>query len=196
MNGGQVGLFDADIHGPSLPTLIKPTEMSDSPNEELIPAFINNGIKLMSYGYIQESNNQPAILRGPIASNLLKQLLFKTDWGHLDYLVIDCPPGTGDILLSITQELKLSTALIITSPHEMSYVDVEKGIEMFNKVNVSNFAIIENMSYFTCSNCDEKHHIFGSGRLQHTASKYGIQQWYELPINQNYHRIMNQKSRY
>ena len=138
----------------------------------------------MSYGYIQESETQPAILRGPIASNVLKQLLLNTDWGNLDVLIIDCPPGTGDILLTITQELELDSAVIITTPHELSYVDVKKGIEMFKKVNVPIASIIENMSYFTDPNTNEKHAIFGKGRLIPTAKTYNISHWLELPINQ------------
>jgi len=182
-NGAQVGLFDADIHGPSLPTLIQPTDIGSTIDENQLPPFLSNGIKLMSYGYIQEQANQPAILRGPIASNLLKQLLFKTDWGYLDYLIIDCPPGTGDILLTITQDIQLSSAIIVTSPHPLAYVDVQKGIEMFRKVNVPITSIVENMSYFICNNCDEKHYLYGSGQLQNFAKKNNISNWFELPVN-------------
>jgi ATP-binding protein involved in chromosome partitioning len=163
--------------------MIKPSDIASSLDEEMLPPFLNNNIKLMSYGYIQSQANQPAILRGPIASNVLKQLLFKTDWGYLDYLIVDCPPGTGDILLSLTQEIKLSGAVIVTNPHELSYIDVQKGIEMFRKVNVPIFSLIENMSYFICSNCDEKHHVFGSGKLQSFAKKYHLPQWFDLPID-------------
>ena len=184
-NGAQVGLFDADIHGPSLPTLIKPSDIATTLDEEMLPPFINNGIKLMSYGYIQDQSNQPAILRGPIASNLLKQLLFKTDWGYLDYLIIDCPPGTGDILLTLTQDIQLSAAIVITSPHPLAYVDVQKGIEMFRKVNVPITSIIENMSYFTCNNCEEKHFIYGTGNLQKFAKKNHIRSWFECPIDKH-----------
>ncbi|MEK9728136.1 MAG: P-loop NTPase [Candidatus Margulisiibacteriota bacterium] len=183
MNGAQVGIFDADIHGPSLPTLIKPSSIATTLDEDKLPPFINNNIKLMSYGYIQKQANQPAILRGPIASNLLKQLLFKTDWGYLDYLIIDCPPGTGDILLTITQDIQLDGAIIVTSPHELAYVDVQKGVEMFQKVNVPILSLIENMSYFLCENCDQKHYLYGSGRLQKFCMKNNIKLWYDLPFN-------------
>ncbi|MGA0241946.1 MAG: P-loop NTPase [Candidatus Marinamargulisbacteria bacterium] len=183
MHGAQVGLFDADIHGPSLPTLVQPTEIATTLDDDLLPPFLNNGIKLMSYGYIQEQTDQPAILRGPIASNLLKQLLFKTDWGHLDYLIIDCPPGTGDILLTITQDIQLSGAIIVTSPHSLAYADVQKGIEMFRKVSVPILSLIENMSYFTCDHCAEKHTIYGSGKLQSFVKKNHIPFWYDSPID-------------
>ncbi|RAP24107.1 hypothetical protein DID73_01700 [Candidatus Marinamargulisbacteria bacterium SCGC AG-343-K17] len=196
LNGAQVGLFDADIHGPSLPTLLTPTEIATCDTDNSIPPFINNGIKLMSYGYIQESANQPAILRGPIASNLFKQLLLKTDWGHLDALIIDCPPGTGDILLSITQEIELTTAVIITTPHELSYVDVKKGLEMFKKVKVPVTTIIENMSYFSPPDSEEKYHIFGKGRLIPTAQEYGIPNWLELPISDKIAGYNNKKTPY
>jgi Mrp family chromosome partitioning ATPase len=196
LNGASVGLFDADIHGPSLPTLITPTSMAASNSEEDIPPFINNGIKLMSYGYIQDTSHQPAILRGPIASNLFKQLLSKTDWGHLDVLIIDCPPGTGDIILSITQEIELTTSIIVTTPHELSYVDVKKGLEMFKKVKVPVTTIIENMSYFTPPNSTEKYHIFGKGRLIPTAKEYGIPNWLQLPINGKISSHANKKTPY
>tara|TARA_A100001015_G_C15032350_1_gene734029 strand:+ start:1204 stop:2553 length:1350 start_codon:yes stop_codon:yes gene_type:complete len=196
LNGARVGLFDADIHGPSLPTLITPTEMSEPKDETTIPTFINNGIKLMSYGYIQENASQPAILRGPIASNIFKQLLLSTDWGQLDVLIIDCPPGTGDVLLSITQEVALTSAIIITTPHELSYVDVIKGIEMFKKVKVPVSSIIENMSYFSPPDSDEKYHIFGKGRLIPTAKKYEIPNWYQLPINEQISSYNNKKVPY
>ena len=193
-NGAQVGLFDADIHGPSLPTLIKPIDIASTLDEEMLPPFINNGIKLMSYGYIQEQSNQPAILRGPIASNLLKQLLFKTDWGYLDYLIIDCPPGTGDILLTLTQDIQLSAAIVVTSPHPLAYVDVQKGIEMFRKVNVPITSIIENMSYFKCNNCDEKHFIYGTGNLQNFAKTNHIESWFECPIDKYLANYNNRNS--
>ena len=196
MNGARVGLFDADIHGPSLPTLITPTNIATTNSEDDIPTFINNGIKLMSYGYIQDASNQPAILRGPIASNLFKQLLAKTDWGHLDVLIIDCPPGTGDILLSITQEIELTTSVIVTTPHELSYVDVKKGLEMFKKVQVPVTTIVENMSYFTPPNSAEKYHIFGNGRLIPTAQEYGIPNWVQLPINEKISNYSNKKTPY
>ena len=196
MNGARVGLFDADIHGPSLPTLITPTEMAETESEASIPAFVNNGIKVMSYGYIQEAANQPAILRGPIASNLFKQLLMSTEWGTLDVLIIDCPPGTGDIILSITQEIELSSAIIVTTPHELSYVDVKKGIEMFKKVKVPVTGIIENMSYFSPPDSSEKYHIFGKGRLIPTAKEYDIPYWIELPINEKISSYNNKKTPY
>ena len=183
MNGAQVGVLDADIHGPSLPTIIQPTDMGATLSEDAIPTFINNGIRLMSYGYVQPQANQPAILRGPIASNVLKQLAFKTDWGHLDYLIIDCPPGTGDILLTISQDIQLSGALIVTTPHALAYADVVKGIEMFKKVKVPILGIIENMSYFICDHCDERHYVYGQGGLQRLANDNQIDRWYSLPIS-------------
>ena len=150
----------------------------------------------MSYGYVQESDKQPAILRGPIASNVFKQLLLNTDWGQLDILIIDCPPGTGDILLSITQEINLDSAIIITTPHELSYVDVKKGIEMFKKVNVPIGSIIENMSYFLNPETNEKHAIFGKGRLIPTAKEYNIPHWMALPINQKLAAYNNKQTPY
>lgn len=181
--GAQVGIFDADIHGPSLPTLITPRQMADTMDETTLPPFLTNTIKLMSYGYIQHHANQPAILRGPMASNVLKQLIFNTDWGHLDYLILDCPPGTGDILLTITQEIQLAGALVVTSPHALAYADVQKGIEMFRKVNVPILGLIENMSHFICDECSKAHYVYGRSRLPVFSREHGIPFWYDIPID-------------
>ena len=163
-------------------------------DEDLLPTFMNNNIKLMSYGYIQNQTEQPAILRGPIASNLLKQLLFKTDWGYLDYLIIDCPPGTGDIMLSITQELKLTGAIVVSTPHELAVADVEKGIEMFQKVNVPIVGLVENMSYFICEDCTKKHRIFGSSPLSGLIRKHQINKLYELPFTKEVSNHSNKET--
>ena len=149
----------------------------------------------MSYGYIQDASNQPAILRGPIASNLFKQLLARTDWGHLDVLIIDCPPGTGDILLSITQEIELTTSVIVTTPHELSYVDVKKGLEMFKKVQVPVTTIVENMSYFTHPNSAENI-IFRKWTANSNSSRVWHSKLGQLPINEKISNYSNKKTPY
>ena len=123
-----------------------------------------SGVKCMSYGFATAgSPSKSAVMRGPMVSNLVTQLVGQTNWGDLDYLVIDFPPGTGDIQLTLGQELRLTGAVIVTTPQKLSYVDVVKGIEMFDSLKVPTVALVENMSYYKCNNCDVKHKIFGMG---------------------------------
>lgn len=123
----------------------------------------------MSYGFVTANNAKSgtaSIMRGPIASNLVTQLIGNTNWGDLDYLIIDFPPGTGDIQLTLGQEVSLKAAVIVTTPQKLAYVDVIKGIEMFDQLKVPTIAVVENMSYYKCIKCDEKHKIFGHGYTQ------------------------------
>ena len=134
----------------------------------------------MSYGFA--ASNKTAIMRGPMASNLVAQLIGQTNWDELDYLVVDFPPGTGDIQLTLGQELRLKAAVIVTTPQKLAYVDVVKGIEMFDSLKVPTIAVIENMAYFKCSACDEKHRIFGPGYTQQLVDSFGIKNSFEVPI--------------
>ena len=136
----------------------------------------------MSYGFA--ASNKTAIMRGPMASNLVAQLMGQTNWDELDYLVVDFPPGTGDIQLTLGQELRLKAAVIVTTPQKLAYVDVVKGIEMFDSLKVPTIAVIENMAYFKCSACDEKHRIFGPGYTQQLVDSFGIKNSFEVPILQ------------
>ena len=160
--GFKVGLLDADIYGPSIPTLFNLRNISIHANEkqQLIP-IERNHLKIMSFGFFL--GDSPAVLRGPIVSRYIQQLLHTTAWGELDYLFIDMPPGTGDVQLTITQSLQLSGAVIVTTPQSLSLVDVSRGILMFEKVDVPMLGIIENMSYFLCDGCQKKHSLFGEG---------------------------------
>lgn len=180
--GAKVGLLDADIHGPSLPTLVKVDSDGLHPAGEYIQPYQKDGVKLMSFGYAMEAR-QPAIMRGPMASGVVLQLAGDTDWGALDYLIVDMPPGTGDIQLTLTQRMEFNGAVIVTTPQKLSFVDVVKGIEMFNTVKVPTIAVVENMAYFNCENCDHKHHPFGSGAKDRIADIYGIRSTFEIPIH-------------
>lgn len=186
----RVGIFDADVYGPSLPTLVKmedSTIYANKANGMALPP-VHHGVKCMSYGFLRgaeerEDRSPAAILRGPIVSTLVQSLVTSTDWGELDYLVLDLPPGTGDIQLTLAQKLEIDGAVVVTTPQKLSYVDVVKGIEMFDKLKVPTIAVVENMSYFTCGSCDTPHRLFGPGFQNRIKSQYGVKNSFEIPLS-------------
>lgn len=179
--GLRVGLLDTDIYGPSLPTLFnlhRPQLMMR--DNMLIPLEID-GLKLMSVGFVL--GDSPAVMRGPMVSGYVQQILQQTDWGDLDYLIIDLPPGTGDIQLTLVQQAALDGAIIVTTPHSLSLVDVSRGILMFEKVNVPVLGIVENMSYFECDGCGKRHRLFGEG-ADKLRERFGLTTLAEFPMIQ------------
>ncbi len=181
--GAKIGIFDADIYGPSLPTIVQPQNTDLYQQDELIQPLDYHGVKLMSFGFIPKGpGSGAAIMRGPMVTQVINQLLTGTDWGELDYLVIDMPPGTGDIQLTLTQLIPLTAAIIVTTPQDLSFVDVVKGIQMFDKLKVPTVAVIENMSYFICSQCNVKHYPFGQGALAKLIEQYGFKNAFKIPI--------------
>ncbi len=178
-DGLPVGLLDADVYGPSVPTLFglhHPQLYSDGTN--LLPVEVD-GLKVMSLGFLL--GEAPAVLRGPIVSNYIQQVLRQVNWGTLDYLIIDLPPGTGDIQLTVVQQVALEGAIIVTTPQALSLVDVSRGILMVEKVNVPVLGVVENMSYFDCTECGARHYPFGSS-AQSLQSRFGLTNLGELPI--------------
>jgi len=181
--GKKVGIFDADVYGPSLPTLVNTEDFglrADVDTPEKIVPHEYDGVKAMSYGFV--AKGQRAIMRGPMVSGLITQLIRNTNWGELDFLVLDMPPGTGDIAITLGQEITISAALIVTTPQKLAYVDVIKGLEMFDSLKVPTVGILENMSYFKCDGCDKKHRIFGMGYTDQIIQQFGIKNAFELPI--------------
>jgi len=179
--GLKTGLVDTDIYGPSIPTLfnLKNSSVYTNDRKQLLPIEKNN-LKIMSFGFLL--GDAPAIMRGPIVTRYIQQILLNTDWGELDYLILDLPPGTGDVHLTITQSIRLNGAIIITTPHTLSLMDVARGILMFEKVSVPILGVIENMSYFQSEESDKKHYLFGSHASQVLKKKFGIQTLAEIPI--------------
>ncbi len=179
--GHAVGLIDADVYGPSLPSLFSLPSVHIHSNEfKMMVPVEHQGLKLMSFGFLL--GNAPAVLRGPIVTRYIQQLLLQTDWGALDYLIIDMPPGTGDVQLTITQSVKLTGAVIVTTHHTLSLVDVARGILMFEKVNVPILGVIENMAYFTAPDTGKKHYIFGEQKAGALSARFGIKTLAEIPI--------------
>ncbi len=182
--GAKVGLLDADIYGPSVPTLFnlhQPGVRATADNK-FIPHEVD-GIKLMSFGFLM--GDGPAVIRGPMVAQYMTQLLHGTLWDELDYLVIDMPPGTGDVQLTISQAVQIDASVIVTTPHQLSLTDVRKGIMMFDKVNVPVLGVVENMAYFMCDGCDKKHYIFGESGGKELEERFGIETIAELPITGN-----------
>ncbi|MDB0048637.1 Mrp/NBP35 family ATP-binding protein [Alphaproteobacteria bacterium] len=177
----KVGILDADIYGPSLPKLTGISNKPKSSGKKIIPhnAF---GLQAMSIGYLVPED-AATIWRGPMVMSAIEQLLRDVDWQNLDILIIDMPPGTGDAQLTLSQRVKLAGAIIVSTPQDLSLIDARKGLNMFKKVNVPILGIIENMSYFLCSNCKTKHPIFGNGGAKLEAKKLGVPFLDEIPLD-------------
>lgn len=180
--GANVGLLDADIYGPSQGTLLglAANTRPDIRGEQLIPIEAH-GVRCMSMSFLA-TENTPAIWRGPMASGAMQQLLTDTDWGDLDFLVIDMPPGTGDIQLTLAQRVPLTGAVIVTTPQDVALLDAKKGIEMFRRVEIPVLGIIENMSTHVCSSCGHEEAIFGSGGGEAVAAVYQTELLAQLPL--------------
>jgi ATP-binding protein involved in chromosome partitioning len=183
LDGAKVGLVDTDVYGPSAPLMFGINERPRISNNKLHP-LEKFGVKVMSIGFLIDPM-EVVIWRGPMASGAVKQFMSDVNWGELDYLIFDLPPGTGDIQLTLVQTIPLTGAVIVTTPQDVALADAKKGLVMFNKVNVPVLGIIENMSYFICSHCGEREDIFDSGGGRRTAEELGVQLLGEIPIDTN-----------
>ena len=180
--GASVGLLDADIYGPSIPMMMGVTGKPESLDGKHMEPLENHGIQVMSIGFLVEPD-QAMIWRGPMATQALDQLLRQTNWRDLDYLIIDMPPGTGDIQLTLSQRVPLTGAVIVTTPQDIALLDARKGIKMFEKVGVPILGIVENMAVHICSHCGHAEHIFGQDGGKNMAIEFGMDYLGALPLD-------------
>jgi ATP-binding protein involved in chromosome partitioning len=178
--GCDVGLMDADLYGPSIPHLFGSTEKPYMVGDRIQPVVVD-GVRMMSMGSLVPSG-EAVLWRGPMLHNALTQFLRDTDWGELDYLVIDMPPGTGDVALSLSQLLPLTGAIIVCTPQEVALLDAVKAVAMFRKMQVEVLGMVENMSFFLCPDCNSRHEIFGSGGAKRRAAELDVPFLGEVPI--------------
>ena len=181
-NGLATGLLDADIYGPSMPRMLGVAEKPESADGKMLKPIERFGLKTMSIGYIVNEDT-PMIWRGPMVSSALEQMLRDVEWGGLDVLVVDMPPGTGDAQLTLAQRVALAGAVIVSTPQDIALVDARKGLNMFRKVAVPVLGIVENMSYFLCPHCGERSEIFGHGGAREEAEKLGVPFLGEVPLH-------------
>jgi len=183
LDGAKVGLIDADIYGPSIPLMLGINKRPSMKGEKLVPLEAH-GVRVMSIGFLVDPA-QAVIWRGPMASGALKQFMTDVEWGELDYLLFDLPPGTGDIHLTLAQAIPLSGAVVVTTPQDISLADARKACAMFRKVNVPIMGIIENMSYHLCSACGHRDNIFDTGGGKKASGELDVPFLGEIPINTN-----------
>ena len=181
--GAKVGLLDADIYGPSIPLMLGMKDAFMQVEENKLQPAESNGIKVVSFGFFAEQEHQAAIYRGPIISGILKQFLVDTNWSDLDYLIVDLPPGTGDIPLTLAQTIPITGILVVTTPQDVASNVAVKAIGMFDKLNVPIIGVVENMSSFICNKCNEKHYIFGEGGAKKISEQFNIPFIGEIPLN-------------
>ncbi len=180
--GAQVGLLDADIYGPSLPMMMGIEGRPESDDGQTMDPLENYGVQVMSIGFLV-AQDEAMIWRGPMATQALEQLLRQTNWKDLDYLVVDMPPGTGDIQLTLSQRVPMTGAVIVTTPQDIALLDAKKGIKMFEKVGVPILGIVENMAVHVCTNCGHVEHIFGADGGKKMAAEYNMDYLGALPLN-------------
>ena len=179
--GAKVGLLDADIYGPNIPIMMGVDDKLGTRNNKIAP-LSRYGVEMVSVGFISQGDTA-IIWRGPLVGRMIQQFLQDVDWGELDYLVIDLPPGTGDAVLTLTQSLPLTGAIVVSTPQDVAMADAKKGINMFKKVEVPILGIVENMSYFVCPHCDERTEIFDHGGGKKTSQKFKVPFLGEIPLD-------------
>jgi ATP-binding protein involved in chromosome partitioning len=180
-SGTRVGLLDTDVYGPNVPIMVGINREPTVRGQRLVPHEAY-GVKVMSLGFLNRGD-KPVIWRGPMLHSAVKQFLYDVEWGELDYLIVDMPPGTGDAQLSLAQLVPVQGAVLVTTPQEVAMADVRKAFNMFEQVHIPVLGIVENMSYFVCPNCSSRHHIFGEGGGEALSRQFGTQLLGQIPIS-------------
>ena len=180
--GARVGVLDADIYGPSQPTMLGISGRPETVDGHTIEPMANHGVQMSSIGLMIDAD-EPMVWRGPMVTQALQQLLGQTNWKDLDYLVVDMPPGTGDIQLTLAQQVPVTGAVIVTTPQDIALMDAKKGLKMFEKVSIPILGIVENMAVHVCSKCGHAEHIFGADGGRRMAEEYGVEYLGSLPLD-------------
>lgn len=181
--GKTVAILDADLTGPSIPKAFGVTEKARGSENGIFPAVTDSGIKLMSINLLLENDSDPVVWRGPVIAGTVKQFYTDVIWGETDIMFVDCPPGTGDVPLTVFQSLPIEGIIVVASPQELVSMIVEKAVKMAEMMNVPIVAAVENMAYFICDRCGEKHYIYGKGNLKEVAAARGIGAFAEIPFD-------------
>ncbi len=172
--GRKVGLIDADIYGPNVPTMLGVTRQPNIVGENRIEPLLAHGVKFISVGLISPGD-KPMMMRGPMLHQIVRQFLMQVEWGELDFLIVDLPPGTGDVVISLVQTVPLTGAVVVSTPSDVALEDARKALEMFHQVRVEVLGIVENMSTFHCPHCHEEIDIFSKGGAERTAAQFGVE---------------------
>ena len=180
--GATVGLLDADVYGPNVPVMLGTNEQPRAVDEKTIIPVEAYGVKMISMGLLNPGD-KPLVWRGPMLHSVMQQFLRSVQWGALDYLIVDLPPGTGDVQLSLIQSVSVTGAVVVTTPSIVALADVRKAVEMFRQVNVEILGVVENMSYFNCPHCNGRIDVFGHGEGQHMAKNFGVPFLGEIEID-------------
>ncbi|WP_298910632.1 Mrp/NBP35 family ATP-binding protein [uncultured Aliiroseovarius sp.] len=181
--GRKVGLLDADILGPSQPRMMGTNERPGSPDGDMLTPVMAHGVKMMSIGLMLKSDREAVVWRGPMLMGALQQMLFQVNWGPLDVLLIDLPPGTGDVQLTLAQKSQITGAVVVSTPQDVALLDARKAIDMFEKVKVPILGLVENMSAYVCPNCGHEAHLFGHGGVKDEAAAIGAPFLGEIPLS-------------
>ena len=172
--GYKVGLIDADIYGPNVPMMLGVTRQPNVIGENRIEPILSHGVKFISVGLISPGD-KPLVMRGPMLHQIIRQFLQQVQWDALDFLIVDLPPGTGDVVISLVQTVPLTGAVVVSTPSDVSLQDARKALEMFHQVNVEVIGMVENMTHFTCPHCQQVIDIFSSGGAERTAQQFGLE---------------------
>lgn len=190
-SGKTTAILDADITGPSIPKSFAVEERATSDDNYIYPVETESGIKLMSINLLLEDTTNPVVWRGPIIAGTVKQFWTDVAWGDVDYMFVDCPPGTGDVPLTVFQSLPIDEIVVVTSPQDLVSMIVEKAVKMAQMMQVPILGIVENMAYFVCDKCNEKHFIYGESHVEEIAATYGIHRIAQIPMDKNLRSLVD-----